>query len=82
MRKKLILLLTVVAAVGLMVVAVAGGASAGKPTKYAVCHYDNDGIPSAPKTLWLGSPKAVAQHVANHTIVNGHEGNDYAGVCA
>jgi hypothetical protein len=32
-------------------------------------------------TLWLGSANAVAQHVANHTVVNGHEGDDYAGQC-
>jgi hypothetical protein len=42
-------------------------------------HFDNDGVPRAPKTLWLGSAKAVAQHVANHTVANGHDGNDYAG---
>jgi len=78
MPRKIPLAFVVIASAATMA---AGVASAGKPSGFAVCHYDNDGVPSAPKTLWLGSAKAVAQHVANHTVANGHEGNDYAGQC-
>ena len=81
MRMKLLGVLALVVSLGVLVVAAAGNAIAAKPAKYAVCHYGSAGGPSTPKTLWLGSPKAVAQHVAHHTVANGHLGNDYAGVC-
>lgn len=55
-------------------------AAAGEP-KVAVCHFDDDGIPSAPKTLMVGNQNAADKHVANHTTVNGHEGNDFLGAC-
>ena len=53
----------------------------GKKPKVAVCHFDDDGIPSAPKTLWVGDQKAANKHVANHTVANGHEGDDTLGAC-
>ena len=78
MPRKIPLVVVVVASAAAIA---AGAASAGKPSGFAVCHFDNDGVASAPQTLWLGSANAVAQHVANHTVVNGHEGDDYAGQC-
>ena len=81
MRKKVSILVSG-AVIALVAVPVLGGsAMAAKPAKLAVCHYDDDGVPSAPKTLWVGSANAVAKHVANHTPANGHEGSDHAGVC-
>jgi hypothetical protein len=67
-------------AVMAFVAAVPMGVLAG-PAKVAVCHYDNDGVASAPKTLWVGNQKAANKHVANHTTANGHEGNDTLGAC-
>ena len=78
MPRKITLVVTAVVSAAAIA---AGAASAGKPSGFAVCHFDDDGVASAPVTLWLGSATAVAQHVANHTLVNGHEGDDYAGQC-
>ena len=58
----------------------ARGIAAAEP-KVAVCHFDDDGIPSAPKTLLVGNQNAADKHVANHTTLNGHEGNDFLGSC-
>ena len=81
MHRKLALLLFLVASLGVLVITAAGNAIAAKPAKYAVCHYPEVGDTSGPKTLWLGSQKAVAQHVANHTVANGHTGDDTTGAC-
>ena len=68
------------AAVGAVTVATRHLAAAGEP-KVAVCHFDDDGIPSAPKTLMVGNQNAADKHVANHTVLNGHEGDDVLGPC-
>ena len=54
---------------------------AAEQPKVAVCHFDDDGIPSEPKTLMVGNQNAADKHVANHTILNGHEGDDFLGDC-
>ena len=62
-------------------VAMTGAVATAKPADVSVCHYDDDGIESAPVTVVVGSQKSAAQHVANHTEANGHEGNDFLGSC-
>ena len=79
-RMTVITLAGVFAVVGAVTVATTSLAAAAEP-KVAVCHFDDDGIPSAPKTLMVGNQNAADKHVANHTVLNGHEGDDVLGPC-
>ena len=67
------------AAVGALTVATRQLAADGEP-KVAVCHFGENRIHSGPKTLMIVSQDAD-RHVANHTAMNGHEGNDLLGPC-